>query len=200
MSNFNKILKEFLEERPAISKAGLAQEIGIHRNNILWLIKDQRTLGKDTEQKALAILEKYGYKPEQPQPEELQPAQPEQPASTGLIELLRKAVLSILSECNNSAKEELEELPEVSVLSETCLKIETDSPSCTLQLELKGALKHIYHLFICDQYSDTQILSSSNLQLTVQEIYRALLRIEDRQRQLELEELNRNFYKDTTGT
>jgi len=56
-----KELEKFLENRPSLSKRGLAREADISYQLIDYIIVGERRLTKDTAKKLLPIMEKYGW-------------------------------------------------------------------------------------------------------------------------------------------
>jgi len=54
-------LKQFLEERPSISKRGLAREADISYQLIDYIIAGKRTLTNETIEKLKPVMQKYGW-------------------------------------------------------------------------------------------------------------------------------------------
>jgi len=54
-------LKQFLEERPSISKRGLAREADISYQLIDYIIAEKRTLTDQTIEKLKPVMQKYGW-------------------------------------------------------------------------------------------------------------------------------------------
>jgi plasmid maintenance system antidote protein VapI len=53
-------LKQFLEERPSLSKRGLAREADISYQLIDYIIAEKRTLTDQTIEKLEPVMQKYG--------------------------------------------------------------------------------------------------------------------------------------------
>ena len=54
-------LKQFLEERPSISKRGLAREADISYQMIDYIVVGKRTLTNETIEKLKPVMQKYGW-------------------------------------------------------------------------------------------------------------------------------------------
>jgi len=54
-------LKQFLEERPSLSKRGLAREADISYQLIDYIIAEKRTLTDQTIEKLKPVMQKYGW-------------------------------------------------------------------------------------------------------------------------------------------
>jgi len=54
-------LKQFLEERPSISKRGLAREADISYQMIDYIVAGKRTLTNETIEKLKPVMQKYGW-------------------------------------------------------------------------------------------------------------------------------------------
>ena len=54
-------LKQFLEERPSISKRGLAREADISYQMIDYIVAGKRTLTNETIEKIKPVMQKYGW-------------------------------------------------------------------------------------------------------------------------------------------
>lgn len=54
-------IKQFLEERPSLSKRGLAREADISYQLIDYIIAGKRTLTTETAEKLLPLMQKYGW-------------------------------------------------------------------------------------------------------------------------------------------
>lgn len=57
-----KDLRKFMEDRPNLSVHGLEQEAGIGQSTIWKAFSRNTELSKDTVEKLLPVLKKYGYK------------------------------------------------------------------------------------------------------------------------------------------
>jgi len=54
-------LKQFLEDRPSISKRGLAREADISYQMIDYIVAGKRTLTNETIEKLKPVMQKYGW-------------------------------------------------------------------------------------------------------------------------------------------
>lgn len=54
-------LKNFFTERPHLSKAGIAKDVGISHTMLNYIIMGSRSLSSDLEDKIKKEIKKYGY-------------------------------------------------------------------------------------------------------------------------------------------
>ena len=55
-----KGIKQFLEERPSLSKAGVCKEAGISNSMLDYILNGKRNLTENVKQKLYPVLNKYG--------------------------------------------------------------------------------------------------------------------------------------------
>lgn len=54
-------LKQFLSERPALSKSGVCREAKISTQQLNYILRGERGLTDNVKNKLIPVLKKYGY-------------------------------------------------------------------------------------------------------------------------------------------